>query len=249
MKNQIFKALKYHLKARGWTYRDLAQSIHVSEATIKRIFSKKKCDLDKLEKFALALGINLNDLVEEEATGETKLKQLSWNQESEIVSDKKFMLVSLCVQNGWLVEEIVNTYRISESECIGYLIRLEKLGLIDLGLNNRVRLKVDETFDWIPKGPIAQFFAGTAITEFLASDFDEEDAARTYMVGQITQRSKTEILIEIHRVRRMIANAISADRALPMNTKTNTGFFIAMRSWELSYFSELRQSKESKSRS
>ena len=43
----IFQALKAHLKARGMTYKDLAQSLGLSEPTIKRMFTACDCSLER----------------------------------------------------------------------------------------------------------------------------------------------------------------------------------------------------------
>jgi transcriptional regulator with XRE-family HTH domain len=53
MNSLIFEALKRTLKAKGVTYRELAERMGVSEPTVKRIFHERNCKLDRLRKSAL----------------------------------------------------------------------------------------------------------------------------------------------------------------------------------------------------
>lgn len=51
------------------------------------------------------------------------------------------------------LEQIVAKH-ISEAQAVKYLLRLDKIGFLELLLNNRVKLLVARTFAWIPNGPI-----------------------------------------------------------------------------------------------
>lgn len=51
--------------------------------------------------------------------------QCGWKQEQEIVFDAALMLFAPCAVRRWTLEQIVDTYAIARSECIGCLTRLE----------------------------------------------------------------------------------------------------------------------------
>ncbi|NIQ16487.1 MAG: XRE family transcriptional regulator, partial [Candidatus Dadabacteria bacterium] len=80
--------------------------------------------------------LNFTDLVRLLDEEQNKLSNLTEEQEQELVSDLKFLLIAICVQSNWTFEEIISYYKISELECIKYLARLDKLGLIQLLPNN-----------------------------------------------------------------------------------------------------------------
>ena len=59
---RVFEALKMHLRARGLTYADVARTLRISEATVKRIFSEKNCTLARLEQICDVVEIDIGEL-------------------------------------------------------------------------------------------------------------------------------------------------------------------------------------------
>ncbi|MER8700455.1 helix-turn-helix transcriptional regulator [Mesorhizobium sp. M1273] len=63
MNGLIFEALKRTLKAKGITYRVLAERMGVSEPTVKRIFHERNCKLDRLMEICTAAGVELENVL------------------------------------------------------------------------------------------------------------------------------------------------------------------------------------------
>ncbi|TIU85390.1 MAG: helix-turn-helix transcriptional regulator, partial [Mesorhizobium sp.] len=63
MNGPIFEALKRTLKAKGLTYRTLAERMGVSEPTVKRIFHEKNCKLDRLMEICVAADVELENVL------------------------------------------------------------------------------------------------------------------------------------------------------------------------------------------
>ncbi len=59
-----------------------------------------------------------------------------------MVADPKLLLVAVHAVNHWTFDEIVATYTLSKAECIRMLACLDKLGIIDLLPNNKIRVRV-----------------------------------------------------------------------------------------------------------
>jgi len=118
-----------------------------------------------------------------------KISSLTLNQEEELLRDLKFFAVAICVQNAWELEEIVSIYDVSEAQCIAYLIRLERHGLIRLLPNNRIRRMLAQDFRWISQGPIETFFESTVQSEFMNSHFTGRGELRIYMTGMLSKSS------------------------------------------------------------
>jgi DNA-binding Xre family transcriptional regulator len=150
----VFEALKVHLKSRGITYADLARTLRISEATVKRIFSEKNCSLARLDEICDVVQVEIADLVRTMPRASRLINRLSRQQENELIADPKLFLVAVSVMNHMSVAEIVSTYKISEAQCLSLLLRLEKIGFLEVHENNRVRLLVSRAFAWIPEGPI-----------------------------------------------------------------------------------------------
>src|SRR5688572_17652218 len=154
----LLRALKDTLKARGVTYAQLAKRLRLSEASVKRIFARETFTLERLDAVCGALGIEISDLariVEQEGATPARL---TWEQEKELVADDRLLLVAVHALNHWSFDEIVAGYALTKAECTRLLLRLDRLGILDLLPNNRIRVKVARNFAWLPDGPIQQYF-------------------------------------------------------------------------------------------
>ena len=58
----LFEAIKAHLRSRSLTYAELADGLHVSEGTIKRIFSTRRCSTAQIDAMCEYLQLDLTDL-------------------------------------------------------------------------------------------------------------------------------------------------------------------------------------------
>lgn len=118
----------------------------VSEPSVKRLFATQRLTLDRLIEISHLVGFTLAELTQEAALGEQRLHTLEEAQERELVADEKLLLVAVCVLNQWTVGDIVQRYCLTEADCAGKLVKLDRLGLIRLLPDNRVRLNVARDF-------------------------------------------------------------------------------------------------------
>jgi len=77
----LINALKRGLRARGLTYRELAQRIGLSEAAVKRMFSRRAMSLLRLEQICEVLGVGLAELGAEAGRGAEPMARLTRAQE------------------------------------------------------------------------------------------------------------------------------------------------------------------------
>lgn len=242
----VIDMLKKSLKQAGITYADVAKHLKLSEISIKRNFANKNFNLDRLEDICSMIDIDFIDLVRMADDQMEKISTLTLEQEKELVSDLKFLLVAICVQNAWQMDEIVNYYDISEPECIGYLIRLERHGLIHLLPNNRIRRMLAHDFRWIPQGPIETFFERRVQNEFLNSHFSRAGELRIYMIGMLSRESLNTIRGKLGLLAREFSSLQQDDARLPAKSRFNTGLMMAIRPWQLSVFDKLKREQEDK---
>ena len=149
----LIEALKRLLKARSVTYAELAQRIGVSEASVKRMFSQKQFTLQRLDQILVAIGSDFQQLalaVQSAQAAPTLITGLTYAQEKEIIEDTRLFVVAVSALNLLPLEQIVAIYDISEAQAVKYLLRLDKIGFLELLPNNRVKLLVARTFAWIP---------------------------------------------------------------------------------------------------
>src|SRR5688572_8266480 len=171
----LVDVLKRELRARGVTYAQVARKLKLSEASIKRMFSKRDFTLKRLDEICQLTSADFSDLARILHQEEPLLSQLTWDQEKDIVSSRKLFLVAVCALNHVTLEQIVAAYDIEKAECIQLLVRLDRLGFIQLQPNNRIKLLVSHNFSWMPDGPIQRFFNQQAHNEYFRSRFDRPD--------------------------------------------------------------------------
>ncbi|ACO76400.1 transcriptional regulator, XRE family [Azotobacter vinelandii CA] len=239
--DRLVSTLKQRLKAQGITYRELGTRLGLSEASVKRMFASRRFSLDRLLEISHLLGFSLAELAQEAALSGTRLHTLGEGQERELVSDEKLLLVAVCVLNHWTMDEILHTYRLSEAECIQRLARLDRLRLLDLLPGNRVRLNVARDFDWLPGGPIRNFFRRQGLVDFLGSDFAGTDEVMAFSHGMLTESALAKLQAEIRTLRRRFAELHEESLAAPLTKRHGTGMLLALREWELGAFTRLRR--------
>lgn len=239
--NQLITIIKKQLKSQGMTYRDLAQKLDISEPSVKRILSSSRMTIDRLVQISNILGYTLAELSKEANLEQPKLNMLSEKQESEVVSDPKLLIVAVCTLNHWTMEEITGQYNITKSDCIKYLLNLDRLRIIDLLPSNRIRIIVARDFDWLPSGPIRRYFTEHGMQDFLSSDFSIENESMTFVHGMFTEQSLILIQDEMRRLRKRFAELHEDSLATPLSKRSGIGFLMALRGWEPIDFKKLRR--------
>jgi transcriptional regulator with XRE-family HTH domain len=239
--DQIVTTLKRRLKLQGMTYRDLAASLGLSEPSVKRMFATRRFSADRLVEISHVIGFTLAELAQEAAISEAQLHTLNERQERELVSDEKLLLVAVCVLNHWSITDITRTYALTEPQVIGRLAKLDRLRLIHLLPGNRVRLNVARDFDWLPHGPIRNYFHQQGMSDFLNSGFADADEALSFSHSMLTDTAIAKMKSELRKLRQRFAELHEESLLAPLNKRRGTGLMLAMREWELASFTALRR--------
>jgi len=238
---QLIATIKKQLRSQGKTYRDVALALGLSEPSVKRLFASGRLTIDRLVQVASLLGYTLAELSREAHAARPRLSMLTEIQEREVVSDPKLLVVAVCALNHWTMEEIVQTYRIEHAECIKYLLRMDKLRIIDLLPGNRIRLNIARDFDWLPSGPIKQYFDTRGLGDFLKGDFSMGTGAMAFVNGMLTDKALAQMREELQKLRRTFAELHEQSVTAPLSGRHGVGLLFALRSWEPVDFAELRR--------
>ena len=237
----LIEALKRALKSKGITYARVARGLGLSETSVKRMFSKQDLTLKRLEQICELAGIDFAELSRLMVQERSQVSRLTAEQEKMIVSDKKLLLVALCVVSHWTLEQIVGTYEISQAECIRCLVRLDRLGVIELQPGNRIRLLISPTFSLLPGGPLQQFFKTHVQSEYLDSGFDAPDELMLFVSGSLSTGSGATIAARLRRVANEFSELNRDDSQLPLSERRGASLLCAIRPWEPEAFRELRR--------
>ena len=237
----VCESLKALLKQQHFTYKALAEELKMSEANIKRMFSLNQFTLARLEQICTVLNISLSDLFLLVEKQKKKISQLSPEQELELVSDVKLILVAACVRDGWSFDEIITHYQIDEFACIQLLAKLDRLKMIELLPNNQYKVLIAQDFQWIPHGPLEQFMTKDGIATFISTPFTEDNSFRFYIRGTYSQTSIDIIKRKLNQLKKEVAQLNQEDATLPLENRQHIGLLLAMRPWELPHFKKLRR--------
>lgn len=232
----LLQTLKKQLRAHGKTYADLAPVLSLSEASVKRLFAEENFTLHRLELSCQFIGIQLEELVQLMAKEQPQLKQLNEQQEKEIAADMLLLIVAVSVINGYSMPDLLRQYTLSESECIRKLAHLDRLKIIELLPNNRIKLLVAPNFRWLPNGPIQKFFLQHVQQEFFKSRFDGDDEKLVVLNGVMSKASNAQLQKKIQKLARDFNELMQSDASLPMEERFGTTMVMAMRHWQYALF-------------
>jgi transcriptional regulator with XRE-family HTH domain len=226
----LVDTLKRLMKARGITYGELAARIEMSEASVKRMFSQKNFTLQRLDDILSATGIGFEELSAAQA-GPALISQLTLAQEREIIGDPRLLVVAVSAMNHIGFDDIVRFYDMSEVEVTGYLLRLDRIGFLELLPNNRVKLLIARTFGWIPNGPIQAYFRHEAAADYLNSRFDGPDEVLRLVNVMLSKQSAGALLERLKQVAAEFAQQHQHETRLPLEQRHAISFIVAARPW------------------
>jgi transcriptional regulator with XRE-family HTH domain len=237
---RIVMELKHALREKGLTYATVAAKLGLSVASVKRLFSSGDLSLERVDQICELLSMSLWEILERAQQRGAPTNQLSLTQEQEIVSDPKLVLVTWLLLNRTQFEEILRAYRLTQAELLRYLIRLDRLKVIELQPGNRVRLLVSRHFTWRTGGPVQKYIHQKLLREFLASHFSDGHEEFFFHGGAVTDAALLQLKRALQNAARECVEIIERDRASG-DPRRGAAFALALRPWNYSGFSELER--------
>ncbi len=238
---RIIDTLKRELKVRGFTYKALAGKLGLSESAVKHMFSTGNFSLRRLDEVCAVLELDIGDLVDISESQEQKIEQLSEEQELEIMSDMRLLLVAYCLLNYWSFDEIVSRYDISPEQGLRYLRRLDRMKFIELQPGDRVRLLLANNFSWRKNGAIEKFFRSRVQKEFFSHDFQDDESIRIVKNGMLTRNSVLRLIEKLKATGDLFDDTTWEERKLSAAERNGTTMVLAVRHWFFEGFRELER--------
>lgn len=235
----LIQTLKRCLKAQNKTYADVADTLKLSEASVKRMFSDQQFSLKRLDKVCQMLGMQISDLVNQMDAAQAKVEKLTHAQETEIIQDTALTLVTVCIFNQWTIDDITQFFTLSYEECLGKLLKLDKIGIIQLLPHNRVKLLISSNFSWIEDGPFERFFREHIGQEYFNSDFQGEYGRLHVLNGMLSQSSAAEFQRRLLRLASEFREVVRENSNLSLDDRKGVTLVLAMRNWDYGLFEHL----------
>lgn len=241
----IIDVLKKLLKEQGVTYLQVAQALALSEASVKRLFAERQFSLQRLDRVCALLGLEISDLVRR-LEHDMCIDALALEQEQELVSDSKLLLVAICALNRWSLRQMLENYALSEPEAISKLARLDRMGLIELLPGNRIKPLITHDFNWQKKGPIQRFFESQVQADFFQCHFNQPGELRLFLNGMLSPRSNEAMQQKLRRLALEFRHSHQEDLALPLEQRYGVSMIVAIRPWEVAVFQQYRRADAQK---
>jgi hypothetical protein len=189
------------------------------------------------------IGMNISDILDRAADRAAPTNQLTLSQESELVADTKLLFMTWLVLVRTPYEDIVRDYLFTKREALQYLIRLDRLKVIELQPGNRVRLLVSRHFSWRPGGPVQKYIHQKLLHEFFASSFAGLQEEFFFHGGRLSDDAIAHIKRALRAASRECAEIIESDR-LTTQPRKGTAFVLALRPWHFSGFTQFDREAE-----
>ena len=238
---KLISTLKKELRQQGITYKQIAVALKLSEASIKNMFAKSHFSLERIDCICDLLDIEVSDLASLAENDSPTISQLPLELEKELISDMRLLLVAYCVTNYWSLENIIAQYDLTKAECIQYLARLDRMKMIELQVNNRIRLMISANFSWHANGPIERFFRQQVQSQFFDSDFLKEGELRIVSNGNLGIQSRNRLVERLESIGEYFDELNQDDRQLNMQEKMGSTMVLAIRPWAFAAFTTLER--------
>ena len=237
----IIDTLKQELRKQGVTYKQVAQTLGLSEASVKRMFSENAFSIARLATVCKLLNLEIADLIHQMEKNIELTSQLTQEQENELVADIKLLLMAYFLMNKLEFSDIIRIYDISEIEGIRLLVKLDRMKIIELQPGNRVKLLISKDFQWIPNGPLQSFHEKQVQNEFFESSFDEKGEFRMFISGFLSRAANAELIRKMKRLAAEANQLVIESEPLALEQRFGCSLVMAIRPWEVKLFDRLRR--------
>jgi len=238
----IISTLKKTLKSHGKTYADVARYLGLSEASVKRMFAQQSFSLNRLDAICQMMEMEISDLVQEaKSTTARQISELTIEQEKEIASNLELLLITILVINHWNMKDILEVYDFTETQCIQYLAKLDKLNIIELLPNNLIKIKISPNFKWHKNGYIQRFYRETIESEFFNSKFTQSQEKIIVLNGMLSPESNVIFQRKLERLAREFDEMTKDDSSLPLGERFGYTSVLAVRDWRFSIFNKFKR--------
>jgi transcriptional regulator with XRE-family HTH domain len=238
---QLLDALKRVLKSRRVTYAELAARIGLSEASVKRLFSQQTFTLVRLHEVLKALDMDFFELAKLARGAGDAPQEMTETQEQALAAEPQLMGIFYLLFNDWQPAQVLARYELGEAELTRWLTALDRLQLIDLMPNNRVKLKVSRHLRLKPSGAIRAKHGQRTMADFLAVEFDRHGGHFLFEFRDISTASFAVMQRKLDRLAAEFNELAELDSTLPPEQRQSIGLALGMRPWRIGQVTGLKE--------
>ena len=231
----LVAALKKLLRSRGMTYRDLAAKLGLSEPSVKRVFSEETFTLQRLEEVCTVLEIDFFELAKLARGAAAAVDEMTVEQEKALAADPHLLGVFYLLFNDWQPDDVHARYRLTRADVLKHVLRLEKLGLVDLMPKDRVRLRVPKSLRLRRDGPVRARHGPAIVASFVEGDFDRAGGLFRFEVRELSKASVALLMRRLERLAAEFNEMAELDSYLPSGQRETIGMALGVRPYVVSF--------------
>lgn len=149
---RLVLTLKDQLRDRGIYYQDLCKTLKLSEASIKRLFSKKSFDLNQISKICDFIGITFHELSTLSFENWSRYHLYTPEQDSLLGQNPVDMYVFVRLLVGYKPDDVKKELDLSQAQMFKILNRLEKAKVLTFLPKGQVKMLIQGPFRSIHNG-------------------------------------------------------------------------------------------------
>jgi transcriptional regulator with XRE-family HTH domain len=233
--------LKRLLKVRNMTYKQLGENIGLSEAGVKRMFAERTCTIERLEQILAVFQLTFTDLLQMLRDGMYESSTLLYEQEVALANDQRLFALFHLLLFGHSVAWIKKNCKFQQGELEKMLRILDRLRLIELGPNDKVRTLTRRNIDWLPDGPLRKTVGPRILKEFLEGPFEGDDQMRHFATRHLSFKARTLIQDRLSRLFADLDDLAETSDLDDQEDISPTSLFVAFRGWTFSWIGDLKK--------
>ena len=216
MKSQhdvMMEVLRDLYRQHGLRFSDVAARLHSTERTVTRWFSADSLETAILRQMCGLIGIDFFALCELAGQRlESRPSRHTIQQEQALAGCPPLTYLFAQICKGWAFLELRDDIDIPEAVLVDHLIRLDKIGLIDLLPGNQIRLKTAKEMVLNPNGPYARNLNRWLGEVFKNPNVDEESSVWVCDFMKLTPGSREQLERKFRALMREAYELSDADR-------------------------------------
>lgn len=156
---QLFSVLKDILKSKKISYKELSKSISFSESTLKNMFHDNNVSIERMIEICNAIDISFPDLVNLANNSIGNDFSFTFEQEKFFAQNPHYYYFfrEIFFEKKSL-EVVKEQFKLTDKSIMKYIMELEKIKLLEVHPNNRLKFLVYGKLIWSNDGPWMQKF-------------------------------------------------------------------------------------------
>ncbi|PSU33405.1 helix-turn-helix domain-containing protein [Photobacterium lutimaris] len=196
---EVCRQLKKELKRKHITYRGLSTRLNISEVSIKRLLNNQQpLSMQRLIAICNIIEMPLSKLLEEAENNLFNIPLFTTEQDQAFWDCPALFTFWTKLTEHQSVEQIASNYQLDQASVHRYLRRLEKVGLIVLGLNNGIKLCVPTHTAFEKGSKFPEFFTRQVLTRLQERVINipatDQDAFLITLKAELTDEEFQEVI-------------------------------------------------------